>query len=338
MEINTPIAEDLHAAGSNAKLDASCKRLLSEKSILAWIMKSCLEEYRDCDVKDIAERYIEGQPEVGMVPVAPDRTNAVKIRGVQNEDVSLTEGTVTYDIRFLASAPVSGELIQMIVNVEAQNRFDPGYPLVKRGVYYCSRMISAQYGAEFTHAQYQNIKKVYSIWVCMTPPEERRNSITRYRLTEENLIGSVREPPRHYDLLSVVMLCLGGADGENYDGVLKLLDVLLSSETGEAEKKRILQQDFDIPMTQTLESEVQVMCNLSQGIEEKGRIKGRAEGLMEGRAEGRMEGRAEGMAEERLSAIRNLMASMGWPAEQAMEALQIPEAERQTYAALLQKQ
>ena len=68
------------------------------------------------------------------------------------------------------------------------------------------------------------------------------------------------------------------------------------------------------------------MCNLSQGIEEKGRIKGL------------MEGRAEGMAEERLSAIRNLMASMGWPAEQAMEALQIPEAERQTYAALLQKQ
>ena len=95
MEMNTPIAEDLHITGDNAKLDASCKRLLSEKSILAWIMKSCLEEYRNCDVKDIAEKYIEGQPEVGIVPVAPDETNAARIRGLQNEDTSLTEGTVT---------------------------------------------------------------------------------------------------------------------------------------------------------------------------------------------------------------------------------------------------
>ena len=126
--------------------------------------------------------------------------------------------------------------------------------------------------------------------------------------------------------LSVVMLCLGGADGENYNGILKLLDVLLSSETGEAEKKQILQNDFDIPMTQTLELEVQAMCNLSQGVEEKGRIKGRAEG------------RAEGKAEERLSAIRNLMASMGWSVEQAMEALRVPETERQKYALQLQNQ
>ena len=44
------------------RYDAACKRLLSEKIILAWIMKSCLEEYRDYDVKEIARRYIEGEP------------------------------------------------------------------------------------------------------------------------------------------------------------------------------------------------------------------------------------------------------------------------------------
>ncbi len=318
METNTPIAEDIHATSDNAKLDVSCKRLLSEKSILAWIMKSCLEEYRDCDVKDIAEKYIEGQPQVGVVPVAPDETNTARIRGIGNEDTSLTEGTVTYDIRFLATVPGTDELIQMIVNVEAQNRFDPGYPLIKRGIYYCSRMISAQYGTEFTHSQYQKIKKVYSIWVCMTPPEERRNSITRYRLVEENLVGDVKEPVRNYDLLSVVTLCLGGAEGENYDGVVKLLDILLSSDVGEIEKKQVLQNDFDIPMTQTLETEVQVMCNLSQGVEEKGMEKGRAEGL--------------------LTAIKNLMSNTGWPLEKAMETLGLSEAERSEYANLLQKQ
>ena len=36
------------------------------------------------------------------------------------------------------------------------------------------------------------------------------------------------------------------------------------------EKKKILQEDFAIEMTKTLESEVSTMCNLSKGVEEKG--------------------------------------------------------------------
>ena len=326
MEINTPIAEDIRITDQNSQYDNACKKLLSEKIILAWIMKSCLDEYQNCDVKEIAEKYIEGTPQVSEVAVAPGETNATKVRGISNEDTVQGEGRITYDIRFVAWAPVSGELIQLIINVETQGKFNTGYPMVKRAIYHCSRMISAQYGTEFIYSEYQKIKKVYSIFVCMTPPKKRQNSITRYRLVEENLIGNVKEPVRNYDLLSVVMLCLGGAEGENYDGVLKLLDVLLSSETGIAEKRQVLQDDFDIPMTETLEAEVQAMCNLSQGVEEKGRIKGRAEG--------RVEGRTEGL----LSSIRSLMTNTGWPLEKAMEILGVPETDRPKYADLLQKQ
>ena len=307
---------------SKAAYDAQCKKVLSQKIVLAWIMKSCLDEYRDRDVKEIAEKYIEGTPQVSEVPVAPGETNATKVRGIGNEDSVQGEGRITYDIRFVAWAPVSNELIQLIINIEAQGKLNTGYPMVKRAIYHCSRMISAQYGTEFTHSEYQNIKKVYSIFICMAPPKKRQNSITRYRLTEENLIGNVKEPVRNYDLLSVVMLCLGGAEGEHYDGVLKLLDVLLSPEAGIAEKRQVLQDDFDIPMTETLEAEVQAMCNLSQNVEERGRIKGRAEG------------RAEGL----LASIRSLMTNTGWPLEKAMEVLGVPEADRSQYAGLIQKQ
>ena len=314
MEVNTPVAEDIRITDQNARYDAACRRLLSNRAILAWSMKSCLAEYRDCDIKEIAEKYIEGTPHVHEVPVMPDETNAAKIRGVSNVDASRTEGTVIYDIRFLAVAPSNGELIQLIVNVEAQGQFYVGYPLLMRAIYYCSRMISAQYGTEFVHEEYQNIKKVYSVFICMDPPKNRRNSITRYRLTEENLIGHVKEPTRHYDLITVVMVCLGGSDGENYDGILKLLDVLLSPKVGEIEKRQVLRDEFDIPMTETLEAEVHQMCNLSEGVRELGR----SEGL--------------------LASIRALMASMGWSAEQAMEALKLPETDRPKYADLLQKQ
>lgn len=323
MDEKTTMAQGLHSTDDSAGYDAACKRVLSEKAILARIMKACLAEYRDCPVRDIEEKYIEGQPQVSSVPVLPDEEGSV-ISGLDTEDKSVHEGTVTYDIRFRAIAPDSGELIGLIVNVEAQNNFYPGYPLTKRGVYYCSRMISSQYGREFTGPHYKKLKKVYSIWICMNPPKNRENTITRYRLTEEHLVGEAVEPVQNYDLLSIVMLCLGGPDGENYDGVLRMLDVLLSNETSEAEKRRILQDDYDIQMTRTMESGVSVMCNLSKGVMEKGIAKG-----ME-------KGRAEGMEKGILMSIRSLMETMGWTLDQAMTALKVPEAERQVYQNLLE--
>jgi hypothetical protein len=309
MEIENTLSKNITSAGDNASYDASCKRLLANKIILAWIMKSCIAEYRDFDVKEIAEKYIEGTPQIAEVAVNPDEEpdEGEQIRCVSTEDSTIHEGTVTYDIRFLAIVPVTGELLRLIINVEAQNDFYPGYPIIKRAIYYCSRMISSQYETEFTNAHYEKIKKVYSIWICTNPPKNRGNSITRYSVTEENLIGNAKEKIEDYDLLTAVMICLGGSHGNNYSGILKLLDVLLSSEKKPEEKKKILENDFSIEMTKSLEREVSVMCNLSKGVEEKGITRGI------------------------LSSIQNLMESMSWSAEQAMNALKIPEEDRSKY-------
>jgi len=247
VETETTIAQGLRITDDSTGYDAACKRVLSEKAILARIMKACLEEYRDCDVDEIAEQYIEGQPQVSAIPVLPDESGTI-ISGMDAEDKSVHEGTITYDIRFRAIIPGSEETIGLIVNIEAQNDFYPGYPLVKRGIYYCCRMISSQYGRDFTDSHYEKIKKVYSIWICMNPPKSRNNTITRYRMVEEHLTGKAIESVRNYDLLSVIMLCPGGPDGENYDGILRMLDVLLGNETSEAEKRKILQEDYHIQM------------------------------------------------------------------------------------------
>lgn len=332
MEVETTLAETMDAAGQKAKYDAACKRLLSEKSILAWIMKSCLAEYKDCSIQDIAEKYIEGQPSVESVPVAPDKTNPV-ILGLRTEDVSQTEGTVTYDVRFYAYAPGTEQLIRLIVNVEAQQSYHAGYPLLKRAIYYCSRMISSQYGTEFTKAEYSKVCKVYSIWICPTPPEHHQNTITRYSITEENIVGHVKEVAENYDLMTVIVLGLGNPDevaGKENTDILRLLSVLLSSEATDAEKKRVLRDDYSIPITETMERSLTEMCNLSQGVEEKG--------IAKGLAKGRAEGRAEGRTEASLSLIRNLMDSTGLAVEKAMAMLKIPEEDRARYAELLAKQ
>ena len=150
-------------------------------------------------------------------------------------------------------------------------------------------------------------KKVASIWVCMCPPKGRENTITSYSITEKNLVGTVEEPVENYDLMTAVMICLGGPANRSEPDVLRLLDVLFSSETGADEKRHILQQDFDIPMTQSLGRTVDVMCNLSKGVWEKGQ----SDGI--------------------LVSIKNLMETTGWPVEQVMFALGVPEADRSKY-------
>ena len=164
----------------------------------------------------------------------------------------------------------------------------------------------------------------------MTPPKYRENTITRYRLVEEHLVGEAVEPVENYDLLSVIVLCLGDADEENYGGILRMLDVLLSHETSEAEKRKILQDEYDIQMTQTMEEEVSVMCNLSKGVREKGIAEGMAKGIEQGMTKGRTNGV--------LASIKSLVKNMGMPVEQAMMVLDVPETERQKYRELLEEQ
>lgn len=304
---------------ANSQYDEACKRILANKIILAWILKSCVEEFANFDVNDIAEYYIEGMPQISTVGVHPDETNQKVsdevVIEMGNENTTLTEGTVKYDIQFWASVPNSGEIIRLLINIEAHGKFYPGYPIVKRGVYYTGRMLSAQYGTEFTDSHYEKIKKVYSIWICLDVPKYRRNTINCYEMKERHIIGKVVEEKQNYDLLSVIMVGLGTEKDENFEGILKLLGTLLSNNISSKEKKEVLQDTFKIDMTTQMEREVSEMCNLSdyvmkQGIE-------------------------QGKENANLTSIRNLMDTLSLTAEQAMNALKIPDADKQKYLKML---
>lgn len=77
METENALAKRIDAAGQNASYDNYCKRLLANKQILAWILKTCVAEFRDCSIKNIAEKYIEGTPQVSKVAVQQDDFQAV---------------------------------------------------------------------------------------------------------------------------------------------------------------------------------------------------------------------------------------------------------------------
>ena len=322
MEQQNSLAHDIKSS-TDAKYDAACKRLLAYKEFLARIMQRCVVEFKDCSIDDIINKYIEGEPHVAEIGVHPNTSNVKLITGMNSEDKSLNEGWVTYDIIFYALAPQDGYLIKLILNVEAQNDTNPGYPLTKRALYYCGRMLSAQYGREFVNAEYEKLKKVYSIWICTDGPLYKQNTINIYSVKEDSFVGEHVEPVNNYDLLTVVMIYTAVDFMDLQDDVIKMLSVLLSRNLDAQERMNILEDSFGIAMTEKVKQEVDEMCNLSKGIRE------------EGEAIGIVKGEAIGELKERLKNVNALMDSLKVSALDAMEILKFSPEEQQKLLPLL---
>ena len=306
--------------------DRSCKKLLSFKIILAWILKCCVIEFRDCEVADIENHYIENDIRTGTDGVHPDtgRGAPPKILGMNTEDNTLNEHTVRYDIKFRASAP-DGEQIGLIINIEAQSRYHNGYPLVKRGIYYCSRLISAQYGTEFSDSRYGDIRKVYSIWVCTDAPAERRGTIAEYAMEKRDILGKIPEPEENYDLMRLLILCPGDEKENSAEGgkILRLLAALLRKDVAPEKRRQVLSGEFGIKLKDdSFTREVDNMCNLSLGVLMEGYEKGIAEGIAEGIGEGKVITACE--------SAKNLMRTMNIPFDKAVDLLGYDKDLRET--------
>lgn len=214
-------SEEALYGNRNAAYDQAAKKVLSQKKILAFILKRMVEEFKDESVQDIMTKYIEGTPLISQVPVHPDETNQEieRIHGNNTEDGSISEGMVRYDILFQALVPKTKEPLMLIINIEAQGKAKPGYSILKRATYYASRMISSQRGRDFYGDDYDKIKKVYTIWICMNAPKDTGNSINRYRMMEERLHRKYHAEQWQYNILNVVMLYLGDRKTQDDLGV-----------------------------------------------------------------------------------------------------------------------
>ena len=281
MERQTALAEAIDTVADKAKYDRCAKKLLSFKAIDAWILKTCVKEFSLFSVDYISEHCMSGEVEISEHAVHQDELNRgqrinsdEQVTKMNSESSSINEGTVYYDVRFNAIAPENGESITLIINLEIQTDDKPGYELVTRGTYYCARMISEQHGTVFTGDHYEKIQKVYSIWICPSTPDCRKNGMFRYHTIEDPVFGDAYVKKENYDLMEVVILNLGEPDNEADCGILNLLNTLFSPTVLPDEKKKVLSGKYNIAMTAELESEVQRMCNLGTAIENKARDEG----------------------------------------------------------------
>lgn len=278
------------ATDRDAQYDNSAKRLIAHKIILARILVKTVEEFKGMDPLEVAA-LIEGLPYISAVPVEPGLTNAVhfqngqRLVGFNTENQELNEGLVRFDIVFYVR--MKDGLSQIIINVEAQKDEPSDYKILNRAVFYVSRLVSSQKERDFENSSYDDIKSVYSIWICMNMEE---NTMSHIHLTKEDLIGSY-EWKGNLDLLNIIMIGLAKElpeHDETYE-LHRLLGALLSRELTIDEKLDIIGNEYDIPLEENFRKDMSTMCNLSQGVKEEGIAIGRREGLEEGRREGHAE-------------------------------------------------
>lgn len=276
------LAGDISLAAGKSQYDAQCKRVLANRVILAWILEYTVKEFENMSIPQI-KKCIGNDIQISKIRVSPGRTNAPqpeKIIGEDGADKVPGEGEIYFDIRFSVFLPKKREKVKMIINVEAQKDFYPGYAIPGRGVYYGARMISAQKGTEFSGSNYDGIKKVYSIWICMNAPDHIGNAISEYSITKRDKIPGIPDVKAAYDKLSVVMICLNPRTGKG-NRLTQMLNILLSPEIKPERKIRKLEEEFHIPMEDGMGKELNQMCNLSDLVEEKGIQRGIQRGRKE---------------------------------------------------------
>ena len=240
MEIKNAVS----ASDTDAQYDEKAIRLLGNKMILAHILVKTVDEFLGMDPKE-AISYIEGDPFISAVPLEPGLTNAAK----EKDGIS-----------------------QVIVNIEAQKGEPAGYRILNRAVFYVSRLISSQKERDFVKMNYDDIRRVYSIWVCMGMNE---GSMAHVHLAKDDILGS-HQWEGGLDLLNIVMIGISDELPKHDDKyeMHRLLSATLSMELSVDEKLGILETEYGILLDDKMREEVVAMCNLSQGIREKGRAEG----------------------------------------------------------------
>ena len=285
MNVNDSIIASMDAIKGKENRDQSAKNIFEYKPIMGNILKYTVEEYKDCSLEEIMA-CIEGDTiQTGTALVEEDM--AQTIRGEKTELNTTDEPPATFDILFRSLHPKSkgNILINLHIDFEFQKDYALGYPVIKRGIYYGCRKLSAQLNKIGKNGEgYKHLEKVYSIWICLDRiPRKLQNTISYYKIQNYKNEGfkdnEIKINETEADLIEVVIVRLGG-DAYDEKG---LVDFLYGVFSGNQEKVLSYIPDTD---NKTHQKEVSDMINLFEYVEEKGEERGRIEGEKRGRIEG----------------------------------------------------
>ena len=298
--------------------DAFLKRLFSRRQVIAALLKELVPEFRDIDIMDIARNHLLPLGDSEMV------------------EICNTDGdSCQYDVVFKSLRPGYRSSKDCIVfNIEFQNKINPGYVIIKRGIYYSSNILSKEKGSLFKGSDYDGLRKVHGFWLCPRAPASSANSIRRYNLQETvegEAVEQTASPREDYDLVTLTIVALNDDVPPKKVRGLRLLYTLLSSALSPEERERILWEEYSIKSTMEEKKMHSYFYYALKDCKKKGLKEGREEGLKEGEKLGLQ----KGIAKAYRSIIQNLL-SKGKNEEEIQSLLAIPNDEFTSIISTLQ--
>lgn len=295
----------LETMTGHEKYDEACKQTWKLKEVIAPVLQCAIKEYQGYSVDEVI-RFINADTISDNVPVDD---LPVFVKALNAEMSSTTEKRVYYDIHFTAKNPkLSTEdiIVMLHIDFEVQNDYTPSnptYPITKRAVYYVARELSAQLGVVTDTTDYDKLEKVYSIWICNeNVPTELKNSITRYYVKREDVVGECTEPIEYHDLMELVIIRRDEVPLE--DTIFEYLEGVFTSNLA------IVEKYVDVKENHEVKEALKTMCGLGESIENKALKRGREQGIEQGIEQGK--------EQERIRTIQK-MISRGDSKEEILE-------------------
>ncbi len=107
------------------------------------------------------------------------------------------------------------------------------------------------------------------------------NAISEYSITKKDIVKGISDIKKDYDKVSIVVVCLN-RKVQNEDGANELIDMLNTLFADNIEvsaKKKILGEQYDMTVNYEVEEVMGYMCNLGEGIYERGVEQGIEQGI-----------------------------------------------------------
>ena len=157
-------------------------------------------------------------------------------------------------------------LANILVNIEAQKDEPTSYYIQNRAVFYACRMVSSQKERDFTGMNYNDIKKVYTIWICMN---QKENSLNYLHLTNEKLMGKTAIE-KAGDLIHIILLGLAKnlPPYTEENKLHRLLGALFTNELTADEKISIIESEYNIEAKNELRKDVRKVSGLGESLVE----------------------------------------------------------------------
>ena len=291
--------------------DPGFKMIIRNVDLMCWILKNCVEPYKDCELSEIRDcLMIEGNRVMSLSEEMPDREN----------------GTVRLDTVFIVRLP-GGEKAAIYLNIEGQSYRTSFDTLAKRATYYLSRVISMQRIPGSNHP-YDDITQSFSVWLDFSRTDG--NSIDVYRSVGKRISGEGE--PKEMDLTRLVIVSIDGKYGTDRKDFKSLITAIFKSGMPDRDLDSLLKRTYKFAETESIIQGRDMMSMteraindarsdaLNEGIE-KGIGIGEERGIKIGEERGIEKGIGKGIVIAVCGYIRNTGATI----DEAFDKLSIPD-------------